>query len=68
MRTLIEAPSGLFINSNGRVVCVKHGGGYLESALSRRPNAMVIDTPLDNWERLLLGEVREFGVSCEECS
>ena len=62
-----EGPSNLFINQNGRVVCLRHGGGYLNSAVENRPHAMTIDTPLDNWERLLKGEVREFNVSCEEC-
>lgn len=62
------AAKTLYINQNGRVVCLKHGGGYLNSAIENRPNAMNIDTPLDNWERLddeVLAEVPD--VDCEDC-
>lgn len=65
MKTKTKA---LFINQNGRVVCAEHGGAYLASFLERRPNADVIDTPLDNWVRLTAADLREFPhIGCEDC-
>ena len=55
----------LYINQNGLVTCAAHGGGYLQMRAKARPRARVIDTPLDNWERLTRAEVEEFNVDCE---
>lgn len=42
----------LFINQNGMVTCARHGGAYLQTYLKHHPGAQVVDTPLDNWERI----------------
>ena len=55
----------LFINQGGMVTCAKHGGSYLQSYLEHDPKARVIDTPLDNWERLARADVEEFDLACE---
>jgi hypothetical protein len=57
----------LYVNQNGRVVCLKHGGMYLETHVERHPDSVVIDTPLDNWILLDPSEVARARVSCEDC-
>ena len=58
----------LYINENGRTVCRAHGGSYLDSRLESNPNAVMIDTPLDNWLRLDAEDRAEFpDIDCEDC-
>ena len=66
----LAAAPVLYINQGGRIVCTdpKHTGGYLASALESNPKAEVVDTPLDNWERLTAAEVVDFAVGCEDCA
>ena len=65
----LAAAPVLYINQGGRVVCTDpdHTGSYLASALKRNPRVEVVDTPLDNWERLTAAEVVDFAVECEDC-
>ena len=58
----------LYINENGRTVCRAHGGSYLDSHLESNPDAVIIDTPLDNWPLLDAEELAEFPhIDCEDC-
>jgi len=57
----------LYINQNGRIVCAAHGGYYLQTELERRPDADVVDTPLDNWLRLDDEDVDLENLGCEDC-
>ncbi len=41
----------LWISNNGRIACVKHGGGYLEAAIRANPRKSTHVTPLDHWQR-----------------
>jgi hypothetical protein len=59
--------SDLFVNQNGRVVCLEHGGGYLRTYMNAHPDATSVDTPLDSWERLLMRDVEDHDASCEDC-
>ncbi|MCA1781851.1 MAG: hypothetical protein ABR616_10895 [Dermatophilaceae bacterium] len=57
----------LYVNQNGRIVCAKHGGGYLRSHVEHRPNDAVFTTPLDAWTRVTPDEADEFDAHCEDC-
>ena len=39
----------LWIDQNGRVVCEKHAGNYLRSAIAAHPHAQHHRTPLGDW-------------------
>jgi hypothetical protein len=54
----------VWINGNGRVVCIAHGGQELQFAVARRSTrAATINTPLDHW--MLFQESEE--IQCEDC-
>lgn len=55
----------LFINQNGRIVCEKHGGSYLQSVLRNNSRAQEAETPLDHWIRIPSGPAP--AVHCEDC-
>jgi hypothetical protein len=57
----------LYINDNGRVACSRHGGSYLTSALTARPGARLLPTPLGTWERFDAPDVVEYGLTCATC-
>jgi hypothetical protein len=46
------ATTSLYSNTNGMICCVDHGGSYLMSAYSRKPEARTYRTPNDAWEIL----------------
>jgi hypothetical protein len=48
-----------YASNSGRIVCGRHGGAYLESAL-RAGEVGQIATPLDVWDRLTAAEVAEW--------
>lgn len=52
----------LFINENGRIVCLKHGGSYLQSAVKNAPAELEYSTPLDHWLR-----IPDYNADCEDC-
>lgn len=52
----------LFINENGRIVCLQHGGEYLKSAVKNAPAALEYSTPLDHWLR-----IPGPATDCEDC-
>ena len=65
--------TNLFVNQNGRVACPlpRCGGSYLHSAVnaSGGQRRIFIDTPLDNWMRIVDAEdlaiIRESSGGCE---
>lgn len=66
----MSASTSLYISNGGRVSCAKHGGNYLSSHLVNHPNALVIDTPLDNWIKADtddLAMLADAGLGCEGC-
>lgn len=55
----------LFINQNGRTVCLRHGGAYLQSAVGANPRLQEVSTPLDHWVAF---DTSEVSLNCEDCS
>lgn len=53
----------LWVNNNGMVVCLKHGGGYLQSSVEAEPGLNLHVTPLDVWM-----QTDSAGSICEVCS
>lgn len=53
----------VWIDVNGRVVCLAHANVYLAAAINDYPESQAHDTPLTNWMRF--DEVE--GVHCDEC-
>jgi len=72
MTTTTQA-SSLYINNNGMITCIKHGGSYLTSEYAHAPERATYVTPLDAWERMdtdyILEWVDEVGTApkCETC-
>lgn len=57
----------LWVNNNGMVVCLKHGGRYLQSSVEAEPGLNLHVTPLDVWMRAdSAGSICD--ASCEVCS
>jgi hypothetical protein len=54
------ATSSLYINDNGMICCVDHGGSYLRSEYAHRPQQCCYGTPLDSWERVDVDFVEEW--------
>lgn len=50
----------LYSNDNGMIACVAHGGSYLSSAYSRKPDSRTYRTPIDRWERIDPDHAMEF--------
>jgi hypothetical protein len=46
------APGPLYVNDNGEIACVLHGGAYLAFAVQTCPRTRVHHTPLGTWQRL----------------
>jgi hypothetical protein len=42
----------LWMDDNGRIICGRHAGSYLSSAIDARPRASSHRTPLGTWDRL----------------
>jgi hypothetical protein len=63
----------LYINQNGMVCCIQHGGSYLNSEYTHAPELRFYTTPLDSWEQMDSDFVAEWivevGVApkCEMC-
>lgn len=53
----------VWIDVNGRVVCLAHAGVYLTASIEAHPHSKVHDTPLANWMRYDENE----DITCEEC-
>lgn len=62
----------LFISQNGRAVCERHGGFYLERLVERdeklNKHPAEYTTPLDHWVRINPLEVERHGLECETCA
>jgi len=44
--------TSLYINNNGMICCISHGGSYLQSEYKHAPERPNYITPLDSWERM----------------
>ena len=44
--------SSLYINQNGMICCIAHGGSYLQSEYQHAPERRNYLTPLDSWEKV----------------
>jgi hypothetical protein len=42
----------LYVNQNGMICCVAHGGSYLQSEYRHAPGRFEYRTPLDHWEHV----------------
>lgn len=60
------ATGTVWVNENGRVICLRHGGSYLQSAVKNRSGSEV-STPLDHWIRFTADEATHHGLICEDC-
>lgn len=54
----------LYINNNGRITCIDHGGSYLSSEYRHAPERRAYQTPLDTWERIDVLYAREWVALC----
>ena len=61
MKTQTET---LYINNNGMICCIKHGGSYLSSEYAHAPERRGYQTPLDSWERIDVLYAREWEELC----
>lgn len=64
--TINTAARTVWINENGLITCLAHGGNYLQSAV-KNGSGIEISTPLDHWIRFTLDEATERRLACEEC-
>ena len=53
--------NALWISSLGEVICEKHAGNYLKTAIKNNPLFMSHSTPLDDWQL----QVTDY--ACEDC-
>jgi hypothetical protein len=66
--------TSLYINQNGMICCVLHGGSYLRSEYAHRSEQCFYSTPLDSWQRIDDEYVVEWtsfvgtAPACEICS
>jgi hypothetical protein len=66
----------LWVHDGGEIACGQHGGAYLATAITLRPDATEHSTPLGTWERvtdleLLRAMFAESGLpepGCETCA
>jgi hypothetical protein len=66
----------LWVHDGGELACGQHGGAYLATAITLRPDATEHSTPLGTWERvtdveLLRAVFAESGLpepGCETCA
>ena len=67
------ATDTLYINNNGMICCINHGGSYLRSEYAHAPERRAYQTPLDTWERIDVLYAREWvrlcgtAPKCEMC-
>lgn len=63
----------LYVNNNGMICCVGHGGSYLQSEFRHAPGRAQYVTPLDLWEHVDAEYVAEWvelvgtAPRCEVC-
>lgn len=60
------ATGTVWINENGLITCLAHGGHYLQSAV-KNGSGIETSTPFDHWIRFTLDEATEHRLACEEC-
>jgi len=63
------ATKRLWTDTNGRIVCERHGGYYLEAAVKASPRARKHTTPITVWELLTKSDRDFLGqyARCESC-
>ena len=67
-----DTPS-LYVNDNGMICCIAHGGAYLQSEYRHAPERFTYRTPLDSWEKVdeeyIAGWTEMVGAppACEMC-
>lgn len=74
--TTQQKPRPLYVNDNGEVACLEHGGSYLAASVQAYPRSRLHTTPLGTWELVsaLLAEswARSFPgdppLACETCA
>lgn len=49
---MTTATASLYINNNGMICCIEHGGSYLRSEYAHAPERRGYETPLDSWDRI----------------
>lgn len=61
-------PRPLWTSNGGEIVCERHGGSYLASAIAARPKARKHSTPLGVWVKVSdaewLAMVEDFRAAC----
>lgn len=60
------ATGTVWINENGLITCLAHGGHYLQSAV-KNGAGIEVPTPLDHWIRLTEREAAVHEFACEQC-
>lgn len=60
------ATGTVWINENGLIACLTHGGHYLQSA-AKNGAGIEISTPLDHWIRFTAEDAEEHELVCEQC-
>lgn len=60
------ATGTVWINENGLITCLTHGGHYLQSAV-KNDAGIEISTPLDHWIRFPPEGAEEHELACEQC-
>jgi hypothetical protein len=67
------ATASLYVNNNGMICCIDHGGSYLSSEYRHAPERATYLTPLDSWERIDADYAQEWtrlvgtAPTCEMC-
>lgn len=65
--------TSLYVNDNGEISCIGHGGSYLRSAYDAAPERNAYRTPLGTWERIDTAYIVEWtdmmgsAPKCETC-
>lgn len=66
--------ASLYINDNGLIACLDHGGSYLRAEYDRAPEQFEYRTPLESWEKVDAEFVRDWNAItgsdpvCAACS
>ena len=67
------ATQSLYINQNGMICCVQHGGLYLRSEYDHAPERFAYTTPIESWEQVDAAFIRDWNAitgsdpACEMC-
>lgn len=56
----------VWMNANGMITCLNHGGGYLQTAVKNGEGPRII-TDLDDWIHFTAAEAAANGYECESC-